>query len=67
VLAGSLAALEQLGVPAARIHTEQFGWSGAIPVPAPATDGGSPPAGATSTALPRPRHGGRHGRRSART
>jgi predicted ferric reductase len=85
VLAGSLAALEQLGVPAARIHTEQFGWSGAIPVPAPAggppststpaapvpatgtPPTGTPPGGVTSTALPGPRRGGRHGRRSART
>jgi predicted ferric reductase len=33
VLAGSLAALEQLAVPAARVHTEQFGWSGAVPLP----------------------------------
>jgi predicted ferric reductase len=32
LLAGSLAAIEQLGVPAERVHTEQFGWSGAIPV-----------------------------------
>ncbi len=32
LLAGSLAALEQLPVPAGRIHTEQFGWSGPLPV-----------------------------------
>lgn len=32
LMAGSLAALEQLGVPAGRVHTEQFGWSGALPV-----------------------------------
>jgi ferredoxin-NADP reductase len=32
LMAGSLAALEQLGVPATRVHTEQFGWSGALPV-----------------------------------
>lgn len=32
LLTGSLAAIEQLGVPAERIHSEQFGWSGAIPV-----------------------------------
>jgi predicted ferric reductase len=31
VTAGSLAALEQLAVPADRIHTEQFGWSGPLP------------------------------------
>ncbi|MDD7942654.1 ferredoxin reductase family protein [Actinomycetospora lutea] len=54
VLAGSLAALEQLGVPDARIHTEQFGWTGAIPV------------AATEDAVPSQRHGSRHGRRSAR-
>ncbi|GAA4918985.1 putative ferric reductase [Actinomycetospora succinea] len=54
VLAGSLAALEQLGVPDTRIHTEQFGWSGAIPVAEP-------------EAVPSQRHGSRHGRRSART
>jgi predicted ferric reductase len=34
LLAGSLAALEQLDVPAERIHTEQFGWSGPLPVTA---------------------------------
>ena len=34
VLAGSLAALDQIGIPAPRIHTEQFGWSGAIPLQA---------------------------------
>ena len=34
VLAGSLAALEQLAVPAGKVHTEQFGWSGAVPVTA---------------------------------
>ena len=32
LLAGTLAALEQLAVPAARVHTEQFGWSGPLPV-----------------------------------
>jgi len=58
LLAGSLAALEQLGVPAGRIHTEQFGWSGAIPVPAPGVPDDATAAG---------RSGGRHGRRSART
>lgn len=42
VTAGSLAALEQMGVPAARVHTEQFGWSGAVPVSAPAE---APPRG----------------------
>ena len=32
LLAGSLAALDQLAVPATRVHTEQFGWSGPMPV-----------------------------------
>ncbi|MEJ2869375.1 ferredoxin reductase family protein [Actinomycetospora sp. OC33-EN08] len=32
LLAGSLAAIEQLGVPAEAVHSEQFGWSGPIPV-----------------------------------
>ncbi|GAA4811221.1 ferredoxin reductase family protein [Actinomycetospora chlora] len=52
VLAGSLAALEQLGVPPARVHTEQFGWTGAIP--------------AQASAAPEQRRGSRHGRRSVR-
>lgn len=39
VLAGSLAALEQLGVPATRVHTEQFGWTGPMPAPATAPGG----------------------------
>jgi predicted ferric reductase len=58
VLAGSLAALEQLGVPPARIHTEQFGWSGAIP--AQATGANAAESRADS------RRGSRHGRRSVR-
>lgn len=36
LLAGTLAALEQLAVPPTRVHTEQFGWSGPLPVPASA-------------------------------
>lgn len=32
LLAGSLAAIEQLGVPAERVNTEQFGWSGPLPI-----------------------------------
>jgi predicted ferric reductase len=70
VLAGSLAALEQLAVPAAKVHTEQFGWSGAVPVTAGSTAGGT----VTAAAEPRrevsggPRRPavtshGRHGRR----
>lgn len=35
LLAGSLAALEQLGVPAESVHTEQFGWSGPLPTVGP--------------------------------
>ncbi len=35
LLAGSLAALEQLGVPAERVNTEQFGWSGPLPIGGP--------------------------------
>jgi predicted ferric reductase len=56
VLAGSLAALEQLGVPPARIHTEQFGWTGAIPAQA----SGEPEPRSDA------RRGSRHGRRSVR-
>jgi predicted ferric reductase len=36
LLAGTLAALEQLAVPVGRVHTEQFGWSGPMPVTASA-------------------------------
>lgn len=61
VLAGSLAALEQLGIPATTVHTEQFGWSGAVPVPA----GPSAPAPAVPGSGPTPTTG-RHGRRHAR-
>jgi predicted ferric reductase len=32
LLAGSLAAIEQLGIPAERVNTEQFGWSGPLPL-----------------------------------
>ena len=32
LLAGSLAAIEQLGIPAERVNTEQFGWSGPLPI-----------------------------------
>lgn len=32
LLAGALAALEQLAVPPARVHCEQFGWTGPVPV-----------------------------------
>lgn len=35
LLTGSLAALEQLGVPAERVNTEQFGWSGPLPIGGP--------------------------------
>jgi predicted ferric reductase len=34
LLTGTLAALEQLAVPVGRVHTEQFGWSGPLPVTA---------------------------------
>ena len=45
LLAGSLAALDQLAVPATRVHTEQFGWSGPMPVtPAPSPSGTTAPA-----------------------
>ena len=74
LMAGSLAALEQLGVPAARVHTEQFGWSGALPVVdrVPATTAGATapaasPAGPTSAGSPvtvgAAGGGPRHGRR----
>ncbi|HEY2193534.1 MAG TPA: ferredoxin reductase family protein [Actinomycetospora sp.] len=42
LLAGALAALEQLAVPATRIHTEQFGWSGPMPT-SPAASGTAAP------------------------
>jgi len=45
LLAGTLAGLEQLAVPAARIHTEQFGWSGPLPVTTAASPGVSSPGG----------------------
>lgn len=35
LLTGSLDALERLGVPPERVHTEQFGWSGPVPTVAP--------------------------------
>lgn len=57
IMTGSLAALEQLGVPPVRVHTEQFGWSGAVPVPAP-RDGTGPPATETGP-TPRSRTAGR--------
>ena len=38
LLAGSLAALDQLAVPATRVHTEQFGWSGPMPSTSPSSD-----------------------------
>lgn len=63
LLAGALAALEQLGVSPTRIHTEQFGWSGAIPVP-PSSDAAA--TGGAAEAVPGPRRGSRHGRRSVR-
>jgi predicted ferric reductase len=76
LMAGSLAALEQLGVPAARVHTEQFGWSGALPVAdrvpattAGATVAGASPAGPVSGGTPLTQAGmaggPRHGRRPA--
>jgi predicted ferric reductase len=43
LLAGSLAALDQLAVPATRVHTEQFGWSGPMPV-SPSPSGTTAPA-----------------------
>jgi predicted ferric reductase len=33
LLSGALAALDQLGVPPARVHREQFGWTGETPRP----------------------------------
>jgi ferredoxin-NADP reductase len=36
LLTGSLAALDQLGVPPGRIHSEQFGWTGPLPTQVPA-------------------------------
>ena len=63
VLAGSLAALDQIGIPAPRIHTEQFGWSGAIPLQA----NGEPAGVAGNEAPGGRRHGSKHGRRSVRT
>jgi predicted ferric reductase len=45
LLAGSLAALDQLAVPATRVHTEQFGWSGPMPVAhSPSPSGTTAPA-----------------------
>ncbi|GAA4889224.1 ferredoxin reductase family protein [Actinomycetospora straminea] len=48
LLSGTLAALDQLGVPPGRIHSEQFGWTGALPVAS------SPPAPRTGD-VPAPR------------
>jgi predicted ferric reductase len=70
LLAGSLAALDQLAVPAARVHTEQFGWSGPMPVstapdPVPATLRSPSPSGTTVPAPSAPpskdTHGQTHG------
>jgi predicted ferric reductase len=73
LLAGSLAALDQLAVPAARVHTEQFGWSGPMPVtPSPSdSPSDSPslrspsPSGTTTPAPSAPpakdTHGQTHG------
>jgi predicted ferric reductase len=58
LLAGSLAALEQLAVPATRIHTEQFGWSGPMPV-SPSSSGTSAPA--PSAPPSKDTHGQTHG------
>ena len=68
-MAGVLAALEQLAVPGARVHTEQFGWSGALPVATPsavAEDAGADLAPVV-IAAPGPKHGRRaSGTRRAR-
>lgn len=63
VLAGSLAALDQIGIPAPRIHTEQFGWTGTIPLQAD----GELATVAPDEGLGGRRHGSKHGRRSVRT
>jgi len=71
LLAGSLAALDQLAVPAVRVHTEQFGWTGALPVPVTpspppkAPHGYAPPATADPEVDGRPSPGP-HARRRGR-
>ncbi|WP_285658164.1 ferric reductase-like transmembrane domain-containing protein [Actinomycetospora sp. NBRC 106375] len=56
LLSGSLAALEELGVPPGRIHSEQFGWTGPLPVTpaASASPADGEPAASTGD-VPRPR------------
>lgn len=59
LLTGSLAALDQLGVPPARIHSEQFGWTGPLPTQVPAARPTRPTrstSDATSPADRRPTH-----------
>ena len=51
LLAGALAALEQLAVPPARVHCEQFGWTGPMPV-----DPGTRPTTARTRTPGRGRH-----------
>ncbi len=53
LLAGSLAALDQLAVPATRVHTEQFGFSGPMPVSTP-SDTPSLRSPSDSPSLPSP-------------
>ncbi len=60
LLAGTLAALDQLAVPAARVHTEQFGWSGPMPVTtSPSPSGAIAPAPSAPPA--KDTHGQTHG------
>ena len=59
LLTGSLAALDQLGVPPGRIHSEQFGWTGPPPAQVPAarsTRSTRSTSDATSPADQRPTH-----------
>ena len=62
LLTGSLAALDQLGVPPGRIHSEQFGWTGPLPAQVPvarstrSTRSARSTSDATSPADKRPTH-----------